>query len=96
MISGFKPPVRPSAGGGARTRDRKVPADLRASSLSTVRATEAPEIKRERGGGGEEMEEQNVTCANTSFVTRPIYHGEHPFVFQAWEHSRLLTSAGTN
>ncbi|GFN76973.1 hypothetical protein PoB_000347900 [Plakobranchus ocellatus] len=30
------PPPGQGAGGGARTRDRKVPADLRADSLATV------------------------------------------------------------
>ncbi|GFO06467.1 hypothetical protein PoB_003297200 [Plakobranchus ocellatus] len=33
------PPSGQGAGGGARTRDRKVPADLRADSLATVPPT---------------------------------------------------------
>ncbi|GFO08923.1 hypothetical protein PoB_003542800 [Plakobranchus ocellatus] len=36
------PPPRQDAGGGARTRDRRVPADLRADSLSTVPPTPPP------------------------------------------------------
>ncbi|GFO28430.1 hypothetical protein PoB_005493500 [Plakobranchus ocellatus] len=33
------PPTGQGAGGGARTRDRRVPADLRADSLATVPST---------------------------------------------------------
>ncbi|GFO17990.1 hypothetical protein PoB_004449500 [Plakobranchus ocellatus] len=39
LSQAFRPSVRPGAGGGARTRDRRVPVDLRADSLATVPPT---------------------------------------------------------
>ncbi|GFO09547.1 hypothetical protein PoB_003605200 [Plakobranchus ocellatus] len=49
MLSG--PPSGQGASSGARTRDGRVPADLRADSQGTVLPT-PPEPARERGTGG--------------------------------------------
>ncbi|GFN76900.1 hypothetical protein PoB_000340600 [Plakobranchus ocellatus] len=44
------PPSGQDAGGGARTRDRRVPADLRADSLATVPPTRPPPLKTRKTG----------------------------------------------
>ncbi|GFO14123.1 hypothetical protein PoB_004062800 [Plakobranchus ocellatus] len=39
LSQAFRPPSSQVAGGGARTRDRRIPADIRADSLATVPPT---------------------------------------------------------
>ncbi|GFO45505.1 hypothetical protein PoB_007201000 [Plakobranchus ocellatus] len=51
------PPSGQGAGSGARIRDRRVPADLRADSQATVVPT--PRAYREDIGGGKEMKRRD-------------------------------------
>ncbi|GFO01060.1 hypothetical protein PoB_002756500 [Plakobranchus ocellatus] len=53
------PPSGQDAGGGARTRDRRVPVDLRADSLATVPPTPLEEGK---GRSKLEGEKERMSC----------------------------------
>ncbi|GFN96135.1 hypothetical protein PoB_002264100 [Plakobranchus ocellatus] len=48
--------VRPGAGGGTRTCNRRVPVDLRADSLSTVSPAPRVRVEDREKVGGEEKE----------------------------------------
>ncbi|GFN74799.1 hypothetical protein PoB_000130500 [Plakobranchus ocellatus] len=59
------PPFGQGTGGGARTRDRRVPADLRADSLVTVPPTPHTYL-------------ENQYCTDTILIAILLQHGQKP------------------
>ncbi|GFN75712.1 hypothetical protein PoB_000221800 [Plakobranchus ocellatus] len=59
------PPTGQGAGSGARTRDRRIPADLRAESLTAVPPTAPFNTFRDNGGVGGSVVSESALSAKT-------------------------------